>query len=418
MSEPPIPDAATRLPRLRDLYRSMLFNDVVPWWQQHSFDRECGGYFSCLERDGRPWSTDKFIWMTGREIWMFSYLFNTVRPEPAWLAAAQAGADFLLRHAFQPDGKMYFRLARDGRPMSKVLSIYTEVFAAIAVAELSRASGDERLWARAMKMYDFLIPRFGLPSDTPMLGYPLDAQFHLHAHDMCRITVAWVFNKIRPAKRFEDDLASSANSIVRNHWKPELNALLENVGMDGAAMLDLPEGRMFHPGHAIESAWMLMEIAREKGDRALIDTAVNIILASLEQGWDREYGGLRYLTNVDGSPTHELGANLKLWWPHCETLYALLLGCSLTQRRDLWQWFEQVHDYALARFPDREHGEWFGYLDRDGKPVWTAKATAWKGFFHLPRALLRCHNVLDDLTNNPAGSAGTQTAPSRAPFKK
>ena len=104
----------------------------------------------------------------------------------------------MLKHAFQPDGKMYFRLTRDGRPVSKVLSIYTEVFGSIALAELSRAAGDEQLWAKAMAMYDFLIPRFGQPSDTALLGYPIDAQFHLHAHDMCRITVAWVFNEIRP----------------------------------------------------------------------------------------------------------------------------------------------------------------------------------------------------------------------------
>ena len=133
-------------------------------------------------------------------------------------------------------------------------------------------------------------------------------QFHLHAHDMCRITVAWVFNEIRPSQRFEDDLTLSVESIVGRHWKPELHALLENVAMDGSPMLDLPEGRMFHPGHAIESAWMLMEIARKRDDQALLQTAVDIILASLEHGWDQEYGGLRYITNIDWTPTHALEA--------------------------------------------------------------------------------------------------------------
>ncbi len=398
MSNKVVSIAVPKLLRLRDSYRSMLFDDVVPWWEKHSLDRECGGYFSCLERDGRPWSTDKYIWMTGREAWMFSHLFNHYNKNPSWLAAAQSGADFLQRHAFKPDGKMFFRLTREGRPMSKVLSIYTEMFTAIAFAELSRASGDERLWTRAMAMYDFLVPRFGLPSDTPLLGYPLDAKFRLHAHDMCRITVAWVFNQIRPDKQFEDDLTLSAKSIIQNHWKPELNALLENVAMDGSAMLDIPEGRMFHPGHAIESAWMLMEIARKQDNRAMTNTAVEIVLAALAQGWDREFGGLRYLTNIDWSPTHELGANLKLWWPHCEALYALLLGWSLTGRDDLWNWYEKVHEYTFARFPDPEYGEWYGYLDRDGKPVWTAKATAWKCFFHLPRALSRCYSLMDSLT--------------------
>jgi N-acylglucosamine 2-epimerase len=388
-----------RIQRLCDHYGAALFDDIVPWWQKHSLDRECGGYYSCLERDGRPWATDKYLWMTGREIWMFSHLYNHHEKDPAWLDAARVGADFVLKHAFLPEGRMCFRLTRDGRPMSKVLSVYSEMFNAIGFAELSRAAGDERLWVKAMTMYDLLIPRFGQPSDTPMLGYPIEARFHLHAHDMCRITVAWVFNEIQPSRQFEDDLTLSAESIVSKHWKPEISALLENVAVDGSPMLDLPEGRMFHPGHAIESAWMLMEIARKRNDRKLIQTGVDIILASLEQGWDREYGGLRYLTNIDWTPTHELGANLKLWWPHCETLYALLLAWSLTGQHGLWAWYEKVHEYTFAHFPDREYGEWYGYLDRDGKPVWTAKATAWKCFFHLPRALFRCYQLLKGLTS-------------------
>ena len=390
--------ARDRLVALREQYRSAMFDDVTPWWLRHSLDRECGGYYSLLERDGRPWATDKYIWMAGREIWMFSHIYNHHQANPEWLEAARWGADFLLRHAFLPDGKMYFRLSREGKPRSKVLSTYTEVFGSIAMAELSRASGDESLWAKAAAMYDFLIPRFGQPTDTALLGYPIDAQFHLHAHDMCRITVAWVYNEVRPDPRFERDLAVSAESIVQRHWKPEIPALLENVALDGSPMLDLPEGRMAMPGHAIESAWMLMEIAKKCNDASLLKTAVEIVLASLEHGWDREYGGLRYVTNIDWTPTHELGANLKLWWPHCETLYALLLGWSLTGRDDLWQWYEKVHEYTFSRFPDPQHGEWFGYLDREGRPVWTAKANGWKGFFHLPRVLFRCYQLLDRLT--------------------
>jgi N-acylglucosamine 2-epimerase len=390
--------ARDRLVALREQYRAAMFDDVTPWWLRHSLDRECGGYYSLLERDGRPWATDKYLWMAGREIWMFSHIYNHHQANPEWLEAARWGADFLLRHAFLPDGKMYFRLSREGKPRSKVLSTYTEVFGSIAMAELSRAAGDESLWAKAAAMYDFLIPRFGQPTDTALLGYPIDAQFHLHAHDMCRITVAWVYNEVRPDPRFERDLAVSAESIVRRHWKPEIPALLENVAPDGSPMLDLPEGRMAMPGHAIESAWMLMEIAKKCNDASLLKTAVEIVLASLEHGWDREYGGLRYVTNIDWTPTHELGANLKLWWPHCETLYALLLGWSLTGRDDLWQWYEKVHEYTFSRFPDPQHGEWFGYLDREGRPVWTAKANGWKGFFHLPRVLFRCYQLLDRLT--------------------
>ena len=272
--------------QLREQFRSALFDDVIPWWVKHSPDRECGGYFSLLERDGHPYANDKYMWTTGREIWMFSHLYNAHEARLEWLELARHGANFLLGHAFRDDGKMNFRLMRDGRPMSTVLSIYTECFGAIALAELSKAAGEPELWRRAVQMYERIRPRLGVPDNTPMLGYPINAQFHLHVHDMIRITVAWVFDQLYPDRRWKDDLTLSVESLLGKHWKPELGALLENVSPDGELMLDLFEGRMVHPGHAIESAWMLMDIAWRNGDDALMETAIKIALASLERGWD------------------------------------------------------------------------------------------------------------------------------------
>ncbi len=375
-------------------YGASLFDDVVPWWMEHSLDREFGGYYSLLERDGRRWADDKYMWMNGRQVWMLSHLYNTCGGNPAWLDAARLGAEFMKEHAFKDDGRMHFRLTREGQSRSEVLSLYTEVFGAIAMAELAKALDDESYWVKAMTMYDLLMPRLGQPSDTPLLGYPLHVHFHLHAHDMCRITVAWVYNEIRSDCRFEDDLTQAVDSILQRHWKPDMKVLLENVAPDGSPLLDLPEGRMFHPGHAIESAWMLMEIARNRGNEGLLQTATDIVLASLEHGWDTEYGGLRYITNFDWTPTHSLESDLKLWWPHGEALYALLLAWDLTGREDLAQWYEKVHDYTFSHFPDSELGEWFGYLNRDGSRVWSAKANGWKGFFHLPRMLHRCYRLL------------------------
>jgi N-acylglucosamine 2-epimerase len=391
---------AVRAEQLREHYRSVLLDDIVPWWERNAVDRECGGFYSCLERDGHPYSSEKFMWMNARAVWMFSHLYNRVEPRPEWREMAEQGAQFMLKHAYRDDGKMYFRLTREGKPMATALSIYTESFATIALAELSAATGNHAYWDRAVQMYDRLMPRFGQPSDTALLGYPINAEFHLHAHDMVRITLAWVMNRIAPSERWEADLTLSVDSILRRHWKPELRALLENVAMDGSAMLDLPEGRMVNPGHAIECAWMLLEIAEHRDDEALRQTAYDIILASLERGWDEKYGGVRYVLNIDGSPTHSLEADMKLWWPHCESLYALLLAWKISGREDLGRWYERVHDYAFSSFPDREYGEWFGYLNRDGSPTWTAKATAWKCFFHLPRVLLRCYQLLSPTADN------------------
>ncbi|MEA1951190.1 MAG: AGE family epimerase/isomerase [Planctomycetota bacterium] len=402
----PIP--LPRVVELREHYRRAMFDDVIPWWLRHSLDRENGGYYGHLGRDGTPYSTDKYMWTTGRQVWMFSHLYNTHEQRPEWLEAARLGADFMLEHGFRENGKMHFRLTRQGESRSEALSTYTEVFGSIAMAEYSKATGDDRLWDRAVAIYDYLIPRLGRPNNTPMLGYPLDAEIHLHAHDMCRITVSWVFDEVRPHDRFIDDLEMSAKSIIDRHWKPDGlpgsagGVLLENVAMDGSPMLDIAECRMFHPGHAIESAWMMMEIALKQDNAKLFDTSVDIMLTSLKHGWDEKYGGIRYITNYDWTPTHDLGADLKLWWPHSEALYALLLAWTCTGREDVGRWYEDVHQYTFDHFPDPEHGEWYGYLNRNGSPVWTAKANGWKGCFHLPRVLYRCYQLLDSVVDGAA----------------
>lgn len=382
--------------KLAKIYKDELFDNFVPWWEKNSIDRKYGGYLTRLERDGKPYAYDKDMWMTGREIWMFSHLYNNYKPEQRWADYAKHGLDFMLKYAFKDDGKMHFRLNRQGQPLSSALSLFTEVFASIALAEYWKIEQSDALKNKAMDMYDKMMNRFGQPSDTPLLGYPLNAQFHLHSHDMCRITVAWVYNDIWPDVKFENDLSLSCNSIIEKHWKPERKVLFESVAMDGSLLLDLPEGRMFHPGHAIESAWMMMEIALKNDDQSLLDSCIDIVLASLEHGWDKEFGGIRYLTNCDWTPTHSLEADLKLWWPHGEALYALLLAYAKTGRDDVRDWYYKVHDYTFSSFPDKEFGEWFGYLNRDGSPVWTAKANGWKGFFHVPRVLFRCYQLLEN----------------------
>ncbi len=387
-----IPDDERK--KLLDIYYDTLFNNFVPWWEKNSIDKEFGGYLTRLERDGNPYSYDKDMWMTGREIWMFSHLYNNFKPVDKWRNYAKHGLDFMLKYAFKDDGKMYFRLDREGKPLANVLSLYTEVFASIAIAEYCKIDFSESLKQQAIEIYDRIMKRLGQPSDTPLLGYPLNTEFHLHAHDMVRITVAWVFNDIWPSQKFENDIELSWKSVIERHWKHEYKVLFENVAMDGSLMLDLPEGRMFHPGHAIESAWMMMEIADRTDNKNLMSTAIDVVLSSLEQGWDNEYGGIRYITNYDWTPPHNLEADLKLWWPHGEALYALLFSWAKTGRNDLKEWYYKVHDYTFSNFPDEEFGEWFGYLNRDGSPVWTAKANGWKGFFHLPRIFFRCYQLL------------------------
>ena len=49
--------------QLAEQYKHELLDSVMPFWVEKSQDLEYGGYFTCLERDGSVFDTDKFVWM-------------------------------------------------------------------------------------------------------------------------------------------------------------------------------------------------------------------------------------------------------------------------------------------------------------------------------------------------------------------
>ena len=95
-------------PALIELYRRALLDDVVPFWEKYSIDRECGGYLICLERDGTVFDTDKFIWFQARSVWMFSALYLEVEKRPEWLELARHGIAFLEKYGRDAAGDWYF----------------------------------------------------------------------------------------------------------------------------------------------------------------------------------------------------------------------------------------------------------------------------------------------------------------------
>ena len=170
----------------------------------------------------------------------------------------------------------------------------------------------------------------------------------------------------------------------------DMGLFFEYVLPDGSHP-DCFDGRLINPGHGIEAARFIIDVARRRKDQKLINKAVDVILSTLSFAWDSKYGGIYYFLDAEGKPPQQLEWDQKLWWVHLETLVALAMGYSLTGRKECWRWYEKVHKYAWKHFPDPEYGEWFGYLNRRGEKLLDMKGGKWKGCFHVPRALYLCY---------------------------
>ena len=390
-----------RRQELLQIYRDGLLNDTLAFWIPRCVDREQGGFMMALDRDGAVLDTDKGVWQQGRFTWMLGELYNAslcrqLEERDKWLELAKHGAAFIDKHCVdRSDGRMWFQLTREGKPLRKRRYAFTESFAAIAYGELAQATGDQRYAAMARHTFQEFIahnlnPRGVQPKFTdtrPMkgIGFPMIA---IATGQELRASV-----DLPEAQQWID---RSIETIRRDHVKPDIQCIMETVGPSGE-IIDHFDGRMLNPGHAIEGAWFIMREGQIQQDEELIRLGCQMLDWMWQRGWDQEYGGLLYFVDVDGKPVQEYWHDMKFWWPHNEAIIATLLAYHLTGDEKYSLWHQQVHDWSYDKFVDREHGEWYGYLHRDGRISVPLKGNLWKGPFHLPRMQLTCWQILDEM---------------------
>ena len=384
---------------LAQFYKSTLLDDVIPFWLKHGLDREHGGIITSLDRDGSIIDTDKSIWFQGRAGWMFATLSTSVERRAEWIDAARSCIEFNRAHGFREDGKMWFTVTREGLPLRMRRYVFSESFAAIANAACAKATGDERAADDAVRCFGTFLHHSFSPGvmppkfehTRPMKGIGALMIGIVTAQDL-RANLGDVSVRGKSCTEWIDRFITE---IERDFFKPDLEVLMETVGPKGE-IIDHADGRTLNPGHAIECAWFIMHEGGLRGDVKLIKLGQTILDFMWARGWDEEHGGLFYFRDLHGKPVQEYWHDMKFWWPHCEAIIATLLAWKLTQDARYAAMHAQVHDWSFAQFPDRGHGEWFGWLHRDGRISQQAKGSLFKGPFHLPRMLLLGWKLLEE----------------------
>lgn len=386
--------------QLSEQYKHELLDRVIPFWIEKSQDRKCGGYFTCLERDGSVFDTDKFVWMQGREVWMLSMLYNKVEHRQEWLDAAVQGAEFMRRYAHDGQLNWYFSLTRDGQPLVEPYNIFSYTFATMAFGQLAIATGNDEYARIARDTFDIILSRVDNPKGRWNKAHPGTRPMKNFALPMILCNLALEIEPLLDPAFLQQCIDTCIHEVMDVFVRPELGGLVvENVALDGS-LVDTMDGRHMNPGHAIEAMWFIMDLGKRLNRPDLIERAKDTALRMADYGWDSEYGGIFYFMDRLGRPTQELEWDQKLWWVHIETLIAMIKGYNLTGDPRCLEWFERVHDYVWSHFRDPEWPEWFGYLNRRGEVLLTLKGGKWKGCFHVPRGLYQCWQVLEQLAAN------------------
>lgn len=379
-----------------DRYQDDLKENILPFWLKHGLDRVHGGVYTCVDRDGTLMDSTKSVWFQGRFGFICAYAYNNIEANEEWLRASKSCVDFIEQHCFDTDGRMYFEVTAEGKPVRKRRYVFSECFAAIAMSEYSIASGDKSYAEKALALFKqilYFINTKGILEPKYCEGVEMQG----HSITMILINTAARIREAIPAVELDEQISLSIETLQRYFIHPEFEALLETVGPNGE-FIDTIIGRTINPGHCIETAWFLLEEAKYRGgDPQLTEVAVKILDWSWKWGWDKEYGGLINFRDCKGLPVQDYSQDMKFWWPQTEAIIATLYAYEATGEERFLHMHQQISDWTYAHFPDAEYGEWYGYLHRDGTVAQPAKGNIFKGPFHIPRMMIKGFMLCRDM---------------------
>lgn len=377
-------------------YRHDLLDNILPFWLQHGFDHENGGVHTCLDRQGNLMDSTKSVWFQGRCGFIYAYAYNNIDKNPQYLEFSLSCIRFIEEHCFDTDGRMFFEVTADGRPLRKRRYVFSECFAAIAMAEYSLATDDKEYAQKSLRLFKDIL-RF---IDTPGILEPkylptLQAQGH--SVTMILINTASVIRKVISDPVLDQRINASLCAIEKYFMHPEFKAVLEMVGPEGE-LIDTINGRVINPGHCIETSWFLLEEAKHRdNDKHITDMALRILDWSWEWGWDDEFGGIINFRDCRHFPPQDYSQDMKFWWPQTEAIIASLYAYEMTGDTKYLEMHRLANEWAYEHLPDDTFGEWFGYLHRDGSVAQTAKGNIFKGPFHIPRMLIKSQLLINDI---------------------
>lgn len=377
-------------------YKADLTEDIMPFWLKNGLDRQHGGIYTCLNRDGSLMDTTKSVWFQGRFAFTCCFAYNHVEKKQEWLDAAKMTLDFIEKYCFDENRRMYFEVAADGTPLRLRRYVFSESFAAIAMAEYAAATGSEEYARKALAIFKDMRRFLSTPGILEPKYLPT-VQAQGHSITMIMINVASCIKKVIEDPELDLQIEESVHALSTYFVHPEFKALLETVGPNGE-FIDTLSGRTINPGHCIETAWFLFDVAEARGgDQRLTDLALTILDWSWDWGWDEQYGGIINFRDCKNLPSQDYAQDMKFWWPQTEAIIATLYAYKLTGNERYLKMHRMISDWAYAHFPDSEYGEWYGYLHRDGSVAQPAKGNLFKGPFHIPRMMTKAYQLCQEI---------------------
>ena len=413
------PTIRNELSELQNKAEHSLKDNLLPFWTKTSWDEEYGGFLTRLNRTGECIDTSQKIFiMQVRMLWSLSAARMFGITDRGYIELAHRAFDYIIETMWDRDeGGFYFSVTRDGRPINKRKNTDFHAYALTGLSEYYCASQKKEALTWANRVFDLLIEKagdreFGFIEDFDEKQWPVLNSEQMNLGDSHRIKTIDMHTNIMEGFTYlfrasEDSkhlgaLQNVFHLIVNKGIHPEHRCGITAFDYDWNPVPDVNGRWTTSYGLNVELAWLLLEavdllnFSRE----AYRTPILGLIDHALSYGFDRERGGLAAYGPMKGHvleavdlPEERL---LKVWWEQAEMLNALAYAYEWTKERryydDLIKLFQWIWTYQI----DHEYGGWYQDVDwRSGRPSTTDKGSEWKTAFHSSRALIQLSKAID-----------------------
>ncbi|KAB7531507.1 hypothetical protein F8C76_08450 [Flagellimonas olearia] len=390
------------LEQIHKRYKTELFDRFLPNMDRFIIDYDNGGFMINFDVSARePVNTNKKTWMQGRGIWVYSFLYNNLDPNPSYLEIARKAIDFILPLRPTDDNFWNDIFSREGKPLTGPGDIYGDLFVAEGLAEYSKATGEKKYLDLAKEIILHCVDRYDQPDYVYTTYAPGDAKIvgtRVLGHWMIFLSLSTQLLQQGPDERFENLSNRCINAILDNHTHPESKILLEVINHD----LTIPDnefGQFSVIGHSIETAAFVLAEAVRRKDAYLYARAKEVFKRHVDIAADDVYGGhFVILTNIDN---YDWVSRKSAW---CEQ--EVLIGDLLLLEHSGEKWaensFVETETYVQEKMVRPDLAFWVFGGDRKLDELSIKSAE----HYHTPRYLMRNIMALERMMSREGKLSG------------
>ncbi len=387
--------------------KAELTDNILPFWMRHVVDRERGGFYGSITNDlVVDRDAPRGALLSLRILWTYAAAYQRDPRQEYLDMATHAALDLGENFMDNQYGGMFWLIAADGRPLNMRKQIYGQAFGLYALAEFSAVTGDPALqdWLKALfrtierHAYD--------PQDGGYLeAFDRDWRWldDLRLSDVDMNTPKSMNTHLHVMEAYTNLRRVLPNDQVIVRHRELIEILMRRIVHSETHHTILFFDRDWQPrsdhisfGHDIEASWLLVEAAEVDGDESLIAEArrlaVQMAQAVYDEGRDAD-GGLFY----EAAPQGVVDSN-KEWWPQAEAAVGFLNAYQISGQAHFLTAALQSWDFIERHLVDRQHGEWFRAVTREGVRLTDPlKVSFWKCPYHNSRACMEMIKRLGQL---------------------